>query len=257
VRPKLAAIKVRGPHLNPVIRADTLARSWTAGAPATGAPAAYLWTPDNPSCLTSIHTSMYVSVMARSSAQARERLIEGTRQLLWDRGYVGTSPTAILERSGVGQGSMYHHFDGKPALVLAAEERSAELMQAQIREVFTAEMSATEKISTYLLRERDVLRGCSVGRLTSDPEVMANDALRTPVRQTFAVLHGYLVEAIIEGRASGEFDPGLDAHEVASTVAAVIQGGYALARAEQSAEPFDQAISGAIALLRASSPLRG
>jgi TetR/AcrR family transcriptional repressor of nem operon len=191
--------------------------------------------------------------MAKTGAQAREQLIEGTRQLLWDRGYLGTSPTAILERSGVGQGSMYYHFTGKPALVRAAEERSAELMRAQMREVFTAEMSATEKISAYLLRERDVLRGCSVGRLISDPEVMDSDELRAPVRQTFDALHGYLVEAITQGCAAGEFDPGLDADEVASTVAAVIQGGYALARADQSAEPFDRAVRGVIALLRSSS----
>ncbi|MEU8031330.1 helix-turn-helix domain-containing protein, partial [Streptomyces sp. NPDC049099] len=43
-----------------------------------------------------------------------ERLIESTRELLWERGYVGTSPKAILERAGAGQGSMYHHFKGKP-----------------------------------------------------------------------------------------------------------------------------------------------
>jgi len=44
---------------------------------------------------------------------ARERLIETTRDLLWERGYVGTSPRAILTRAGVGQGSMYHNFTGK------------------------------------------------------------------------------------------------------------------------------------------------
>ncbi len=36
-----------------------------------------------------------------------ERLIESTRDLLWERGYVGTSPKAILERAEAGQGSMY------------------------------------------------------------------------------------------------------------------------------------------------------
>jgi hypothetical protein len=81
---------------------------------------------------------------------------------------------------------------------------------------------------------------------------MDSDELGAPVRQTFAVLHDYLVEVTTGGCASGEFDPGLDPHEVASTVAAVIQGGYALARAEQSAEPFDRAARGVIALLRAS-----
>ena len=36
------------------------------------------------------------------------------------RGYAGTSPKAIQERSGAGQGSMYHHFHGKPDLALVA-----------------------------------------------------------------------------------------------------------------------------------------
>jgi len=56
---------------------------------------------------------------------ARERLIESTRELLWERGYVGTSPKAIQERSGAGQGSMYHHFSGKQDLALAAIRRNA------------------------------------------------------------------------------------------------------------------------------------
>ena len=36
----------------------------------------------------------------------RDRLIDSTRELLWDRGYVGTSPKAIQELSGAGQGSI-------------------------------------------------------------------------------------------------------------------------------------------------------
>lgn len=55
-----------------------------------------------------------------------ERLIESAQALLWERGYVGTSPRAIQERAGAGQGSMYHHFRGKPDLALAAMRRSAE-----------------------------------------------------------------------------------------------------------------------------------
>jgi len=183
------------------------------------------------------------------SPDTKERLIEGTRQLLWDRGYVGTSPTAILRRSGVGQGSMYHHFRGKPDLVLAAERRSAELMQAQIREVFSGEGSGLQRIVAYLLLERDVLRGCSVGRLAGDPEIVADDALREPVRETFGVLRRCLAEAIAEAQAAGELDPGLRPEHTAAALAAVVQGGYALARAEQSTEPFDRAIRGALDLL--------
>ena len=183
------------------------------------------------------------------SSDTKDRLIEGTRQLLWDRGYVGTSPTAILRRSGVGQGSMYHHFRGKSDLVLAAERRSAELMQAQVREVFSGEGTGLQRIVAYLLLQRDVLRGCSVGRLAGDPEIVADDELRAPVRETFAVLNRCLSEAVAEAQAAGELDARLRPEETAAALAAVIQGGYALARAEQSTEPFDRAIQGALDLL--------
>src|SRR3954453_13559214 len=56
---------------------------------------------------------------------AADRLIESTRELLWERGYVGTSPKAIQQLAGAGQGSMYHHFEGKPDLARAAIERTA------------------------------------------------------------------------------------------------------------------------------------
>ncbi|GGV72166.1 TetR/AcrR family transcriptional regulator [Streptomyces thermoviolaceus] len=183
------------------------------------------------------------------SSDTKDRLIEGTRQLLWDRGYVGTSPTAILRRSGVGQGSMYHHFRGKSDLVLAAERRSAELMQAQVREVFSGEGTGLQRIVAYLLLQRDVLRGCSVGRLAGDPEIVADDELRAPVRETFAVLNRCLSEAVVEAQAAGELDARLRPEQTAAALAAVIQGGYALARAEQSTEPFDRAIHGALDLL--------
>ena len=68
----------------------------------------------------------------------RERLVESTRALLWERGYVGTSPAAILDRAQVGQGSMYHYFRGKSDLAQAAMERTADEMKRQI----AADMSA-------------------------------------------------------------------------------------------------------------------
>jgi len=188
--------------------------------------------------------------MAGGNSDARERLIEGTRQLLWDRGYVGTSPTAIWKAAGVGQGSMYHHFDGKPDLVLAAEERAAGEMQDQVRRILSGEGSAYDRIAGYLLKERDALRGCPIGRLAADPDIAGDDTLRAPVRETFAVLHECLVAAIEEGKAGGEFRDDLDAAGTAYALSAVIQGGYTLARAEGSVAPFDRAVQGALELLR-------
>ncbi|XVV33770.1 TetR/AcrR family transcriptional regulator [Streptomyces sp. CA-100214] len=178
-----------------------------------------------------------------------ERLIESTRELLWERGYVGTSPKAILERARAGQGSMYHHFKGKPDLALAAIRRTAEEMRAGAAGVLDGPGTPYERIAGYLRREREVLRGCPVGRLTMDPDVIADDALRAPVDETLDWLRERIARIVEEGRARGEFAPSLVAEEIAAAVVATVQGGYVLARASGSPTAFDAAVRGLLALL--------
>lgn len=187
---------------------------------------------------------MYSAVMSTP-----ERLIESTRELLWERGYVGTSPKAILERAGAGQGSMYHHFKGKPDLALAAIRRTAEVLRATAEGVLSAPGSPYERIEAYLRRERDVLRGCPVGRLTMDPDVIASDELRAPVDETIDWLRERLAGIIEEGQEQGQFAPSLDAEEIAATIVATVQGGYVLARASGSPAAFDTGVRGLLSLL--------
>lgn len=96
---------------------------------------------------------------------AQSRLISATQHLLWERGYVGTSPKAIQQLSGVGQGSMYHHFHSKEDLCAAAVQRSAADLRAEIEPILSGPGSAVERITAYLRRERDVLRGVPHRRL--------------------------------------------------------------------------------------------
>lgn len=187
------------------------------------------------------------------STETADRLIESTRELLWERGYVGTSPRAIQQRAGVGQGSMYHHFAGKPDLALAAVRRTAEELRAVAETQFAAPGTAVERVTGYLLRERDVLRGCPVGRLTQDPDIVASPELRRPVEETFDWLRRRLASVLAEGAERGELDARLDPADTAAALVAVLQGGYVLARAAGSAEPFDRAVRGALALLAASA----
>src|SRR5215213_6343710 len=93
---------------------------------------------------------------------AAERLVESTRALLWERGYTGTSPRAIQERAGAGQGSMYHHFRGKPDLAATAIRRTADDLRTRAGASLDGPGSAVERITAYLTRDRDVLRGCPV-----------------------------------------------------------------------------------------------
>jgi AcrR family transcriptional regulator len=170
----------------------------------------------------------------------RDRLVESTRELLRERGYTGTSPKAIQQRADAGQGSMYHHFAGKQELALAAIDRNAEELTATAERELDSPGTPVERITTWLRREREVLRGCPMGVLVQDPEIIANPALRSPIAGHFDWIRLKLREILAEG--------GLDP-TLADTFLAVLQGGYVLARAAGDPKPFTDAVEGAIALL--------
>jgi len=184
---------------------------------------------------------------------SRELLVDTMSELMWERGYADTSPRDVRKRSGVGQGSMYHHFPAKRDLALAALERNvADLLPA------TSELDGPgdpmARIEAYLMRPRDALKGCKVGRMTQDPQVREDPALLAPVARAFAQAHVSWVKALGEAIAARELRDDLDPGRLAHTLMAVLQGGYVLGIAQQDPGPFDDARAGALDLLRAAAP---
>jgi TetR/AcrR family transcriptional regulator, transcriptional repressor for nem operon len=196
-----------------------------------------------------VNLILYLLIGTVRHMASKERLIEAARGLLWERGYLGTSPKAIQERSGAKQGSMYHHFTGKADLARQALEATANEMREKLDAHFAEDRPAIDRIARYLRRERDVLRGCRIGRMTYDPEVLESSQLRLPVAATFDWLQRRLTEVLLEGQDSGELRQRFDAAAVASTIVATMQGGYVLARAAASVKPFNRAIEGILCLL--------
>jgi TetR/AcrR family transcriptional repressor of nem operon len=192
---------------------------------------------------------VYKLVGTVPGVDSRERLIGSAQELLWERGYIGTSPRAIQERARVGQGSMYHHFEGKPDLAATAVRRHAEDLRAETEPLLDGPGSPLTRIEGYLRRERDTLRGCRIGGLTQDPEVVARPELRVPLQDTFDWLSGRIAQLVSEAQAAGELDRTLDPEATAGSIAAVVQGGYVLARAAQSDEAFAHAVDGLLGLL--------
>jgi TetR/AcrR family transcriptional regulator, transcriptional repressor for nem operon len=164
---------------------------------------------------------LYLWVCTLFRVNTRERLVESARALLWERGYVGTSPKTIQQRADAGQGSMYHHFAGKEDLALAAIRRTADDMRATVDAQLSASGTAVERITAYLHRERDVW------------------------------LRARLAAVLQEGLDRGELESAVDPASTAAAIVAALQGGYVLARAADTTEPFDQAVAGVLALLSA------
>ena len=181
----------------------------------------------------------------------KDRLIAATQELLWERGDAATSPKDILQKAEAGQGSMYHHFSGKQDLAVTALEETAAGMRASAEILLHGEGSPVDRVKAYLTRQRDSLKGCRIGRMTYDTNVLTSPELLAPVTQTLAWLVETLAGVIAEGIECGQLRADVDAREVASMVVATIQGGYVLARAGQDPAAFDAAVRGALQSLAA------
>ena len=153
-------------------------------------------------------------------------------------------------RAAAGQGSMYHHFSGKPSLAAAALAESGAALLATAEESMGTTGPAFDRIVHYLRRERPILRGCPIGRMTEDAEVIASPELRAPIEETLLRLRNRVAQVVEEGQQSGEFDTSMSPQRIAATVIATVQGGYVIAKAAQDEQLFDDAIEGLVDLLR-------
>ncbi|WJY13271.1 TetR/AcrR family transcriptional regulator [Pectobacteriaceae bacterium CE90] len=181
--------------------------------------------------------------------KAKDALIKTMQELLWTKGYSNTSPKEIQQASGVGQGSMYHHFKGKADLARQTILRNAEELQHEISGILHTQKGARERIGNYLQRERDILSGCRMGGLAQDSEIIGNDLLREPIANNFEWLIGEIEKVLESGKASGEFSANLNVKNTALTLISVMQGAFVIARATQSEAYYKQAIAGVIEML--------
>jgi len=177
-------------------------------------------------------------------ADTRETLIGAAQELYAESGVAATTPRQVLERSGVGQGSLYHHFPSKRELAIAAVERTVSTALAAAEADLRGEADARSRLAAYLERPRDAVRGCRIGRLTSDPFVMADVTLRDDVAGYFRRL---LDEVGTVFREQGLSDG--DARDRATAAVAIIQGGYVLSRATQDSDAMRAAVRGFLGLL--------
>lgn len=182
----------------------------------------------------------------------RDRLVTAAKELLWERGYGAMSPGEVLKASGAGQGSLYHHFAGKADLAATAVRAVEAEMRTEADAVLRADKPPLERVRDYLMKPRASLRGCRLGRLVHDADVVAHDALRKPIAASFACVERALADALIEAQREGALADDLDAADLAAGIVAVVQGGYVLARAAQDPSQMDQATRGAVALLDAA-----
>lgn len=159
----------------------------------------------------------------------RDKILVATKDLIWERGVENMSPRDVMDRSGAGQGSLYHHFRSKQVLVVAAlDEMKAEEM-ANVDAIFDPALPPIERIERYFERERKALQGCRMARIANEAAI-ENPDLRAPIAAYLDHITALLTTSLAEAQARGEIDPAIDPKLVGATLMAIVEGGFVLAR---------------------------
>jgi TetR/AcrR family transcriptional repressor of nem operon len=190
-------------------------------------------------------------------AKTRARIVAAAADLMYVRGVGATTLDDVLAASGVSKSQLYHHFDGKDALVRAVVDHMGQLVIARERD-------ALGHVSTIagLRRWRDALvqnnalrhgaYGCALGSLASEVSDH-NDLARQALSQLFTEWQGLLAGVLRRLQDSGALAPEASVDQLATGLMAALQGGYMLAQTAQDVTPMATSIDMALAHIESLS----
>jgi len=181
----------------------------------------------------------------------REDLVKAAKKLLWERGYEATSPRDIQDASGAGQGSFYHHFDGKLDLAATALEEVSAEMQEVATALLASDVPGLERVARFLGQKRNGRKGCRLGRFAGEASIL-EPKLRVPIKRYFECLANLLAAAIADAQRAGALHAAAEPRQIAEMLIAVLQGGFVLSRIHGDKEAINRATATTMALLRAT-----
>lgn len=182
-------------------------------------------------------------------AATRDLLIDTMKQLLWERGYDATSPNQVLERSGLGKGSFYHHFKSKKELAIAAmESRTDELITEFDAIVAVSSGDWFSQVNAYLRLPRHALKGCRMGRIVQDPSV-EDQVLKAPLERYFTLMQERFCTIYAQAQQQGELSVAYKPEMLATLTLSVLQGGFVVGRAVNQDDTVGDVCEGFLKML--------
>ncbi|HEY6730814.1 MAG TPA: helix-turn-helix domain-containing protein [Solirubrobacterales bacterium] len=173
----------------------------------------------------------------------RDRLLNGARRLLAEKGYSGMELRDVAERGKAPRGSIYHHFPGgKTQLAVEAAELEGREIRAVI-ESSLEELGLAETLSTFgemfrrRVKDKPEHLGCPVAAAAlARPEDPALAAAATAAFESWEAP----IAAALRDEGVGE----AEAAAFAGLVVSTIEGALIRARAAGDQAPLDSAIAG-------------
>lgn len=173
----------------------------------------------------------------------RDRILDAAAQLLYRRGYSGTSIEDIVAASGVSKSNFYYHFPSKEDLGLAVlavrKEALDRLMSATLRDPGRSPTSRLASFMAALLdyQESELDRhGCPFGNLAAEM-TEHSERIRCFLSRLFSDLAREIAEVIRLGQSVGDIRRDLEAGELATLMLQTVQGMQLIIKCDKDARP--------------------
>lgn len=192
--------------------------------------------------------------MARHKEFDREEVLDRAMGLFWEKGYEATSVQDLVDRTGIGRGSLYSTFGGKHELFLASLDRYGRSRGPLLAEVLEGPGTARAKLRLVLegvaedAASEEGWRGCflvnsAVELAPHDP--VAARSVDAALTEAEEALYGLLVRA----RTAGEIPPDKDPRSLARFLWNTVQGLRVTAKRGARKEDLDEIVDVTLSVL--------
>jgi TetR/AcrR family transcriptional regulator, transcriptional repressor for nem operon len=180
-----------------------------------------------------------VKPMGRPS-DARQRLIEAARKVIYAHSYEAVSVDELCAAAGVNKSSFYHFFSSKQDLVLVALESQWQWFEETIlKPTFSDHLPPHEQMLRFFdltLKQQQAqkqidghMRGCPIGNLTLEMSTQ-DELIRVRIEQFFRAWLTYFERMLREAQEQGTVPPTLDITIAAQALLAYFEGVVLLAK---------------------------
>jgi len=165
----------------------------------------------------------------RKGARTKQMIIEKASGLLNTQGYLTTSITDIMEKTGMEKGGIYNHFKSKQELSMDAFSFSIETMTTTFEEAIRNKNTSIEKLNALLevfllLAEgKPIPGGCPILNAAIEADD-AHPSLRDETIKAMNGLYSLILGIIRNGIRNGEIISTIDSETFTTIFISTIEG---------------------------------
>jgi len=172
--------------------------------------------------------------------KTRQQIVEAAAAMFNQRGYEGSTLSALMEATGLEKGGIYRHFSGKEELAAEAFDymwQTARDLRLAGLNGLTGVAWLKTYISNFVNNRSPVAGGCPILNTAIDADD-GNPMLRMKVTKALKSWRCRIRTVIENGVESGEIRPGVDARAASTLIVAALEGALMMSRIERTYEPL-------------------